>query len=570
MLFIFAALILLILGSRAIKMSASDANAAVEEERKTYLLEDAINETSDNLTEQLRTFTVTLDRRNLDAYWNKLAESRSRDRALAKTLSPKMSPGEKALLSRAKQEFDGLLAVEGRAMRLAAEAIRLDVGSLPPEFAATSLGPRDMILPAQAKLELARELAYGKAYWERKAVIRSILSDFSSLAHKRVEARTRAAQAATDRAFAFTTTLCFVVFFFGAFIIILYYRLTALPVIHYIKTIGTEDKREGYPALKPEGCSELVALAEAINERRAQRMRTELALRESEQRLKTNLRMMPLAAMEVDRSDRILTWNPAAQLMFGYSESEALGRNVIDLVVPEGIKDEIHGVISRLNRGDVIDMHINKNITKDGREITCEWFNTPLYDTSGANVGWASLVKDITVQQAEAERILYLARHDPLTGLLNRRSMRGKLDEERQRCMRTGERYSTIMLDIDRFKLFNDRYGHECGDAVLKDVAAAMTETLRRTDSVGRWGGEEFLVLLPATEGAGSLGLAEKIRRRIEDNATAYDGKELKVTVTAGLSTCLDGEETVDDCLRRADEALLAGKAQGRNRVVAS
>jgi diguanylate cyclase (GGDEF)-like protein len=148
--------------------------------------------------------------------------------------------------------------------------------------------------------------------------------------------------------------------------------------------------------------------------------------------------------------------------------------------------------------------------------------------------------------------------------------MQEKLEEERLRCKRTGGTYSTIMLDIDLFKSFNDRYGHECGDVVLKGVAEAMSGAVRSTDAVGRWGGEEFLILVPETELEGGAGLAEKIRSRIEAEAIAYGENLFKVTVTAGIAACEGSDGSVDDCVRRADEALLAGKAGGRNRVAVS
>ena len=186
----------------------------------------------------------------------------------------------------------------------------------------------------------------------------------------------------------------------------------------------------------------------------------------------------------------------------------------------------------------------------------------------GAWVGWASIIKDITEQRREAEKILYLSRHDPLTGLLNRRSLMERIEEERSRCARTGEGYALVMLDIDRFKNFNDRYGHECGDIVLKAVAQAIRETARSTDSVGRWGGEEFLVLLPATDAAGGKELAEKIRVRVASASVEYRGAARSVRVTAGATSCGPGEDSADEGIRRADAALLEGKRLGRDRVV--
>jgi diguanylate cyclase (GGDEF)-like protein len=110
----------------------------------------------------------------------------------------------------------------------------------------------------------------------------------------------------------------------------------------------------------------------------------------------------------------------------------------------------------------------------------------------------------------EAEQILYLARHDPLTGLLNRRHLTERINEEIARVRRTERHFALVMVDIDFFKTFNDAYGHDCGDAVLVKISGAILRSVRKTDSVGRWGGEEFLVLLPETSYHG----AERSRKR--------------------------------------------------------
>jgi diguanylate cyclase (GGDEF)-like protein/PAS domain S-box-containing protein len=411
---------------------------------------------------------------------------------------------------------------------------------------------------------------FGTEYWERKRAIRRAVEDFRTLSEARTSKLVRAAQVAADREFALVTILCIIAFLGLAGVMAFYYLLVARPIRHYIKTIGIDVPETGYPELRAEGTFELAALAEAINLRRTMRLQTERALRDSELKLRTNLLMMPLAAMEIDEHNKIRSWNPAAELMFGYLEKEVLGMEMIDLIVPERRRLEMQGIIERLSLGEVIDRHTNENTTKDGREIICEWYSTPLYDSKGAWVGWASLIKDITEEQAEAEKVLYLSRHDPLSGLLNRRSMREKLREEWLRCKRTKDKFSTIMLDIDLFKSVNDNYGHECGDIVIKAVADAIVKAVRSTDAVARWGGEEFLVLLPATDREGGVELAEKIRSRIEAEPIAYGGNSFTITVTAGTAMAAENDKAAEECVRRADEALLVGKGSGRNKVVAA
>jgi diguanylate cyclase (GGDEF)-like protein/PAS domain S-box-containing protein len=558
----------LVMGSFRLRASSRNAAAAAAKESAAHLLGDDINRASDYLTDQVRAFTVTQDRENLDSYWTEIVSAMGREKALVAASALKLPADELAALRRAKSESDVLVGTETRAMRLVADALHYAEGDMPPAVAQAAPGPGDRALSRQGKLSLARELVFGTEYWEHKRAIRKAVEDFRVLALARTTAATRAAQDEADRDFALISVIGGLALLGVVLVIVLYYRLVALPVRHYTKTLATDEAGPGYPELAPEGAYELVSLAETINRRRAEQMRTEATLRDSELRLRTNLLMMPLASMEVDQADRIRSWNPAAELMFGYLEKEVLGLGLIDLIVPERFREQMRRLIGKLADGEVIDRHVNVNLTKDGREIVCEWYNTPLYDSRGAWIGWVSLIKDITEQQAEAEKILYLSRHDPLTGLLNRRSMQEKLDEERQRCQRTGSAYSTIMLDIDRFKDFNDRYGHECGDLVLRRVAEAMDDAVRATDSVARWGGEEFLILLPETSCVGGAELAEKIRRRIEAERIAYGGESFGVTVTAGISTFEADDASVDDCVRRADEALLKGKESGRNRVI--
>ena len=185
---------------------------------------------------------------------------------------------------------------------------------------------------------------------------------------------------------------------------------------------------------------------------------------------------------------------------------------------------------------------------------------------SGRRIGWSSVVQDVTERQREADEILYLSRHDPLTGLYNRRYFQERLEEERQRWNRSGKPFSLIMADIDRFKNFNDDYGHDCGDLVLRSLSEVMLSSLRETDSVGRWGGEEFIVLLPETGPEGSHELAEKLRLMVESLRVSYGGTELGVTITAGYASYRGGD--IDECIRMADSALLRGKNSGRNVVI--
>ena len=164
-------------------------------------------------------------------------------------------------------------------------------------------------------------------------------------------------------------------------------------------------------------------------------------------------------------------------------------------------------------------------------------------------------------------RLELLAGTDPLTNLYNRRRLIETATLELTRHRRSGHVLSLIICDIDDFKQVNDRYGHDCGDQVLTTVAARVRESLRGQDSVARWGGEELLLLLPETEGPAAQAVAEKLRRTIEALRVACGGREIGVTITAGVSE-LAPVEDFDSGVSRADHAMLEGKRAGKNRVV--
>ena len=165
------------------------------------------------------------------------------------------------------------------------------------------------------------------------------------------------------------------------------------------------------------------------------------------------------------------------------------------------------------------------------------------------------------------EQVRQLAEVDVLTGLANRRRLMAALETERARCLREGGTFSLAMLDIDHFKRINDSHGHPLGDQVLATVAALLRAGLRAPDLVGRYGGEEFLLLLPGAATAGDAAqTAERLRQLIAGHAWEGVAAGLQVTVSVGVATSAPGEP-VDRLLERADRGLYQAKHAGRNRV---
>jgi len=182
----------------------------------------------------------------------------------------------------------------------------------------------------------------------------------------------------------------------------------------------------------------------------------------------------------------------------------------------------------------------------------------------------SSLRQDLTTsksQQAKYIEIIQdMAIRDELTGLFNRRHLMELLDHEKNRSSRGGGLFCLAMLDIDFFKNVNDTYGHQAGDAVLRTVAAVVRKALRTTEICGRYGGEEFLIVLTQTDITGAQICAERLRASIEQTSFPDFSPDYKVTVSIGLSE-YHMREDVEKIISRADDALYRAKKNGRNRV---
>jgi diguanylate cyclase (GGDEF)-like protein len=174
--------------------------------------------------------------------------------------------------------------------------------------------------------------------------------------------------------------------------------------------------------------------------------------------------------------------------------------------------------------------------------------------------------KLIARQQTLNDELKRISEKDYLTALYNRRKMMEVLETEIKRCKRYQCHFSFVMLDIDHFKQTNDTLGHEIGDKLLREFALLVRESVRESDTVGRWGGEEFAVVCPETTLAGAESLAEKLRINIE--AKVFNGIGHK-TASFGVAGLRDNE-TAQDIIVRADGALYSAKQSGRNRVEVS
>jgi two-component system, cell cycle response regulator len=183
-----------------------------------------------------------------------------------------------------------------------------------------------------------------------------------------------------------------------------------------------------------------------------------------------------------------------------------------------------------------------------------------------ARIGSAVHIKQLQDElRRRNEELDRVSRVDALTGLYNRRHLEEHLDRFGREARRTGHPLAVILLDVDRFKRINDTYGHAGGDIVLRHLADHLRQVTRSHQICGRWGGEEFLVLLPDTELDSAMGAAERIRIGMAEEPVVLDGTLVTVTLSGGCAADATGE--VDALVNRADAALYRAKAGGRNRI---
>lgn len=168
---------------------------------------------------------------------------------------------------------------------------------------------------------------------------------------------------------------------------------------------------------------------------------------------------------------------------------------------------------------------------------------------------------------AARDELSFRATHDSLTGLHTRGVVLESLNREYSRQQREGGSFGVILLDIDHFKEVNDTHGHLCGDSVLKEIAATIKDSVRPYDAVGRFGGEEFLIVVPKADAQSAVRVAERIRQAVQSRAVAAAGAQVRVTASLGVAASTEIRPTAPQVLlHAADEALYRAKKNGRNR----
>ena len=286
----------------------------------------------------------------------------------------------------------------------------------------------------------------------------------------------------------------------------------------------------------------------------------------------------------LDANGRVLIWNRACERLTGVPASEVLGTSdhwkafypearlcLADLVAA-GRYAEIETFYCEYTEVGLTDFGVSLEATgplpRTGRVVNLAIDAGPVYDEAGRLLAVIQTFRDITAQKEAQDALQTLAARDGLTGLHNRRSFDATLTSEFLRCRREGEQLSLLMIDIDHFKLFNDRFGHICGDTCIKQIAEAIKGALRQGDVAARYGGEEFAVILPSTSRTGAVAVAERVRSTVQSLALDHpDAPRGIVTLSIGASATQGPDLLPGDVVAASDEALYASKRGGRNVV---
>lgn len=260
-------------------------------------------------------------------------------------------------------------------------------------------------------------------------------------------------------------------------------------------------------------------------------------------------------------SFEILEGNPACERQLGYDPDDLPGRILTTLVHPDE-QDAVAQQLRIARRRHYAREFDSRWIAQDGTQKMMEVHTNVLKLDDGREV-LQVLAKDVTRIREAERRLAELSITDELTGLANIRYFRSQMEEEMQRHHRFGSPFSVIFLDVDHFKSFNDTHGHAAGDRVLKELARTLQLNSRKTDLPARYGGEEFVILCRGTPLEGASTYAEKLRRLIE----AAEIPHGPVTASFGVAGIPENATTLDDVMKRADEALYESKNAGRNQV---
>lgn len=266
----------------------------------------------------------------------------------------------------------------------------------------------------------------------------------------------------------------------------------------------------------------------------------------------------------LDTEGRFIKVNEAWSEILGKSTEEIEGQYTLQYIYKEDIKETLK-CRKKLQRGEEINCFINRINTPDGGYRYLEWKVKPYEGRIYA------AARDVTDRMKYERQIIDTSNRDPLTNVYNRRYVFKKAEELLESCIKSENRFSIAILDIDNFKKINDTHGHQAGDFVLKEFTKIINENLRTLDVLGRYGGEEFIIILNNVNKDQANLVVERILAIVRDKEFIFDEKTIKMTFSGGIT---DSEEidrselTLDALVKIADSRMYQAKNTGRNKII--
>ena len=287
------------------------------------------------------------------------------------------------------------------------------------------------------------------------------------------------------------------------------------------------------------------------------------ALRESEEQFHLMFEKHEAIMLLIEpKTGRILDANQAAARFYGYPMARLCAMSTLDISAAS--PDRISLRLDKTSPKDRDDFVFSHRLASGEVRVVEVHASSILF--RGQSILFA-IIHDITERRALELELRRLATTDSLTRLVNRRVFLAQVTRELERFQRYARPVALLMLDLDSFKRINDVRGHAAGDSVLQHFADVARQSLRKIDVLGRLGGEEFAALLPGTDAAGAVQLAERLRQAVADRPADIEAGSLAYTVSIGVTWFASGDSKADTILARADRALYRAKHNGRNRV---
>ena len=308
-----------------------------------------------------------------------------------------------------------------------------------------------------------------------------------------------------------------------------------------------------------------LAVALAVEDRAArdERTRVEQELQRSRALYDALMQNPTHGVCQIEADGRFVQANAALVAILGYgSRDELLRANLITDVMRDPSRTALRTAIQETDRIDALHVDWTR---KDGTLLRVHLSGRQIRDDAQERPHeWELIAEDLTAQRALEEELRHLAATDPMTGLANYRRLTEVLDTEMTRAKRTGRGFAVLMLDVDRMKHINDQYGHLMGDRALRRVAHALLASCRSLDTVARYGGDEFAMVMPETGPEGAAAIERRVRDRL-----CGSSEEFPLSASVGVALYPRDGETIDHLLLAADQALYQMKGQDTGRMAA-